>query len=406
MSNDCTSISNPLEPQELEQAITELVSGNRVKLWAYPDVAVRLGQVLKREDVGLAEVARLVSADPALAGVVMRLANAVTYQRSGAEIQRVPDAVARIGIKGVHRLAVAVGLGSQVCKEGPLQVLRFRAWRWSVSSALVCQELAPRRLLDPGVAFLGGLLYGFGRAAALAALEQALDVRRNTAPLPVALWHSIVESRRRQFGALVAREWSLPPLVNAVLLDDGDDNDNDESERSRLVELCRLADRIVTTVESGPGVSPGQLGSLTGFAGPDEIMFATGVVERLPWAIEALLEVPAPPGRALANAIEFPATSLQGALRPADFPVTNVKSHESAEYRATHVASDGLVIVGALPMQVNNIARLELCRGDAPFRVWVRVAQCEPRDDGYRIEVQPFALGTEDRANWADAVEG
>lgn len=407
MTSSPPSASKPLEPMDIEQAIVELVAGNRVKVCAYPDVAVRLGRVLQRDHVGLAEVSRFVSADPALAGVVIRLANSATYQRAGAEIRQVSDAVGRIGLEAIHRVAIAAGIGKEVCKPGPLQVLRFRAWRWSVSAALLCQELAPRRLVEPGVAFLGGLLHGFGRSVALAAIEQVLETRPGSGALPVALWHSIVESRRREFGRIVALEWNLPALVNTVLLDEV--SELEESPASRLIELCRLADRVVTTVEGGPGVTPAQLGSLPGFASTEEILFVTGIVERLPWAIEALLEdseLPASPQRARAiSAVSYPASSLQGALRPIDFPVICAKANQPTEYRATHVANDGLAIVGPKPLQVNSIVRLELHRADVPLRVWVRVAQCEAIDRGYRIEVHPYALGRDDRVRWDDAVE-
>ncbi len=392
--------------EQIERDMLDMIVADRVKLWAYPDVAIRLGQLLGRPEVGLAEISRIVSADPALAGAVLRLANSASYRRTGSEIRQISDAVGRVGIQAVYQVAVAAGLGRQVCMPGPLQELRFLAWRWSVSSALLCQELAQRRLVEPGLAFLGGLLYAFGRSVALSALEQALELHPGLVSLPREQWLAVVESRHRELGELVGRRWSLPPLVGAVL--SADRPPVDESARTRLVELCQLADRVVTTVEVGPGVTPRDLRPLPGFVSQDEVRYVTGIVERLPWAIDALLEIsPQPLGaaRPQRSAVAFPPSTLKGALRPVDFPVVDTKAQKRIEYRATHVGTDGLVLVGAVPMQTNSIARLELQRGDTPLSVWVRITLCEKTTRGYRIEVQPFALGRDDRVRWSEAMQ-
>ena len=118
----------------IEQQMDQLIIQDRVKLWAYPDVAVKLGEVIGRENASMAQVTRIVSADPTLAGAVLRLANSATHSRGGAEIRALADAVTRIGLQGIHHVALAAGLGREVCGPGPLKDLRFLVWRWSVAS--------------------------------------------------------------------------------------------------------------------------------------------------------------------------------------------------------------------------------------------------------------------------------
>jgi HD-like signal output (HDOD) protein len=391
--------------QTIEREVSELIASDQVQIFAYPAVALKLGALLRRSNVSVAEVSRVISADPALASAVLRLANSATYNRSATTAAKLTDAVTRVGLRAVHQVALAAGLGKEVCQVGPLQELRLLCWRWAVSSAIVCQQLAPRRQLDAGIAFLSGLLHTFGKSVAVSALEQVLKARPRTLSLPAGEWLAIVEARHRQLGILVARRWNLPPVVRAALLDSS--VQGDDSAPRGLVELCQLADRVIRAVESKPGVGAHDLEGLRGFLDAQEIEFIAALVPRLPSAIHALLEAPPPPAaRAAARAeapaciVEKPPTTLQGPVRAIDLPVVQVTAKRRVEYRGIQAAEDGLVLFGPAPMQTNNIVRLELARCEKPFCPWVRVTSCKPGKAGFTIEVVPFALGKEDRQRW------
>jgi HD-like signal output (HDOD) protein len=397
--------------QAVEREVAELVASGQVQIFAYPAVALKLGTLLRRDNVGVAEVSRVISADPALASAVLRLANSATYNRGATSTTQLTDAVTRVGLKAVHQVALAAGLGQEVCQAGPLQELRLLCWRWAVSSAIVCQQLAPRRHLDPGVAFLGGLLHTLGKSVAVSAMEQVLRARPRALSLPDSEWLAIVEARHRQLGILVARRWNLPPVIRAALLDSA--VDGDDSAPRGLTELCQLADRIIGEVEARFGIGTSDLQGLPGFLDAEEIEFAAELVPRLPSAIHALLEAPPPPAqRALAGAkapapiIEKPPSTLRDDIRQIELSVAQITAKRRVDYRAIQASEDGLVLVGAAPMQTNNIVRLEFAHSGEVFCPWVRVRSCEPGRSGYRIEVLPFALGREARQRWDQVVRG
>jgi HD-like signal output (HDOD) protein len=409
-NSEVTSVSHAAA-HAVEREVAALVASGQVQIFAYPAVAIKLGTLLRRDNVGVAEVSRVISADPALAGAVLRLANSATYNRSSAGATTLTDAVTRVGLKAVHQIALAAGLGQEVCQTGPLQELRLLCWRWAVSSAILCQQLAAHREIDPGTAFLGGLLHTFGKAVAVSAMEQVLKAKPRALSLPASEWLAIVEARHRQLGILVARRWNLPPIVRAALLDSAVESE-DLATRG-LVELCQLADRVIREVEGKPGVGVSDLERVPGFFDYEEIEFVTALVPRLPSAIHALLEAPPPPAarsaaraEAPAAVVEKPPSPLRGPTRELDLSVVQLTAKRRVEYRGVQAAEDGLVLFGAQPMETNNIVRLELAQSAGPFCPWVRVASCEPGRGGYSIVVQPFALGKEDRLRWEQVVSG
>lgn len=396
---------------ELERLVRNLVASDRVRLMAYPAVAVKLGQLLSDEQAGVAEVSKVVSADPTLAGAVLRLATSANYHRGGTEIATMAEAVGRIGLKGVHHVALATGLGREQCKVGPLQELRFLLWRWSVSSALFCQQLAGRRRMDPNQAFLAGLLHSFGKSVTLSAIEQVLEEHPRELSLPPHHWLNLVESQQRAVRMLIGRRWQLPPLVHAIVTDSPEGVE--DSGVKPLFAICRLAEAVIDAADRFPTLTPKELVGIPGFLDDNEIFFAADLMTHLPAAVHALLESPAIPSRIPGkppppkSAVAAPKTSLRGLLHEVSFTVVDTKDRSPKEYRVTHAATDsGLLLVGPASMQVNSIVRLEFPGADGPFTAWARVTLSEAVDRGhYRVEVQPFAQGRDDRERWDGVIE-
>ena len=111
---------------DLDAAIVDLVSRGAVKIPPYPAVAMKVEQLVRRQDFGLAELTKLVASDQALAADALRLANSAFYSR-GTAVTSLNAAIGRIGAKEVARLALASGLGVHAGKPGPLASLKRRS---------------------------------------------------------------------------------------------------------------------------------------------------------------------------------------------------------------------------------------------------------------------------------------
>src|SRR5690606_41867758 len=104
MSQDqtaCESLDGTTVPSANSSAfafVAELaqeVSGGRVELPSFPDVAVRVRKVLADEDVSNEQIARVVSSDAGLAARVFALANSRSEERRVGKESRSRGSVAQ-----------------------------------------------------------------------------------------------------------------------------------------------------------------------------------------------------------------------------------------------------------------------------------------------------------------------
>lgn len=153
----------------------------------------------------LAQVVDAVKVDPLLAAAVLRIANSASHSR-GQPTTSLFTAITRIGEKELARLALASGLGVASTGAGPLLALRRGAMQDALTSALICERLAPEFGLDAEHLFLEGLLHDVGRLVALATLELILAQHPKAPPMEPAAWLVLAQAQAgpRPHRALVA----------------------------------------------------------------------------------------------------------------------------------------------------------------------------------------------------------
>src|SRR5262245_34609766 len=78
------------------------VSGGKVELPSFPDVAVRVRKVLADENVSNEQIARVVGSDAGLAARVLTLANSAALNRTGKAVGDLKTAINRIGHNNVR----------------------------------------------------------------------------------------------------------------------------------------------------------------------------------------------------------------------------------------------------------------------------------------------------------------
>ena len=177
--------------QALDRALLELVSHASVAIPPYPAVALRVQEVVSRNDFGLVEVARLVGSDAALAADVLRCANSALYRR-GSPVIDLTRAITRVGVKEVMRLALTSGLAAHAQAPGPLAPLKRINWIESLASAVLCQEVARLRGLRQEEGYLLGLLHDFGKVVACSCMESLVEKNGVAAERPLAAWAEVL----------------------------------------------------------------------------------------------------------------------------------------------------------------------------------------------------------------------
>ena len=118
----------------------ELVSQIEM-LTSLPDVYERVRAQVDATDGSIAEVARLVGADPALSARLLRLVNSALYGPRG-RIDDVLRAVTLLGLHQVHDLVLAMSLQATFAGIRPARLDMQRFWRSSLLTGLAARAAA------------------------------------------------------------------------------------------------------------------------------------------------------------------------------------------------------------------------------------------------------------------------
>jgi HD-like signal output (HDOD) protein len=208
--NEARAISAALVA-DLDRSLTD----NDLNLPSLPEVALKIRNALANENVSVAEIARLIGSDPALAARILKIANSALFYRGSKSITSVHGAVSQLGHRMVRNVALSyaaqqvfIGYGSQ-----HVRTLLAGIWQHSVHTAALAHMLARvRTKLNPDDAFLAGLLHEVGKLYILMRVKDQLE--RLAAE---SAFQSVVEAWHPRIGRAVIEAWALPAdLAEAV----------------------------------------------------------------------------------------------------------------------------------------------------------------------------------------------
>lgn len=371
-----------------------LIKSKSVELPTYPGVALELQRLISSGNYGLGDLARLVEADQALATELIRMANSAFYVGSDP-ITTLPQAITRVGANSLSNIALAGTLSVKTSMEGPLVALRKETWRRSLMSALLCRELAPRRRVAPGEAFLAGLLHDFGETLAYAAFEIALELHPGTAPQEATDWAAEAKRYHVELGMTLAAEWKLPEFVAAVVARHHDAEPS--GEFSVLIRLVALSDAVIARLEASASLDAVRVDNLPGVVA-SEVEPLRAALLKIPAFLEAFGETPRSAHKAAAPSLVAPAPESPG-MRAVDFALAVTTRAGKLNYRAKEMSRGALRMVGAAPQAERQLIHLEL---EGSTRICATVKRCEQSaTEGFVVELQPFAMDGAATAAWA-----
>jgi diguanylate cyclase (GGDEF)-like protein len=177
-------------------------------------VAMQILRMAQQDGVGLAEVARVIKGDPALAGRLLQLVNS-SYYAGARAITAVNDAVTRLGLDVVWQVAlgfsVISGYRRGVCKNFDYDEF----WSDSLGTAVSAQILSKNTNLgNPEEAFTCGLLSQVGRLALACIYPDAYSViLAAAADQPsseiLKLEQKTFAMDHRELASAMLRDWGL-----------------------------------------------------------------------------------------------------------------------------------------------------------------------------------------------------
>lgn len=175
-------------------------------------VALAIMEACRSDDVTAHEVAKIVQADPALSGRLIKQANMA--MRGGRPIAAVSDAVKHLGTAAVRQLAMGFSLVDQHIAGPCLSFDYPRFWAHSLLMALSMQEIGKQaRAGSPDELFTCGLFARIGYLALASAYPDAYSALLQTAEpgVPqIQRERQRLETDHNALTAALLADWGIP----------------------------------------------------------------------------------------------------------------------------------------------------------------------------------------------------
>jgi HD-like signal output (HDOD) protein len=240
---DLTLTSTQAQPApnaafEFVRSLAGELSSGKIELPSFPEVAIRVRQVLSDPDSSIEKVVRVVGSEPALAARLMRVSNASAFNRSGKPITDLRTAINRIGYSMVRSAAIAFAM-SQMRRGNKLEALESRMndlWQRSTlvaAFAFVVARTCSR--VNPDEAMLTGMMHGIGKLYIMTRAARHPELFTDDQTLDGILndWHAAV-------GKAILENWNFADSI-AQAVGEQDDFSRDEDVEADLRDVVAMA---------------------------------------------------------------------------------------------------------------------------------------------------------------------
>src|SRR5919205_2120350 len=127
-----------------------------------PAIAVQVLDLAQKAEVDIAEIARIISKDPALSTKILRTVNSSFYGRS-QHVSTISHALVILGLQSVKTLVLGFSLVTNLTKNKSKGFKHITYWRRSIYAATAARSIAAKiNLVQQEEAFLAALLMDIG----------------------------------------------------------------------------------------------------------------------------------------------------------------------------------------------------------------------------------------------------
>jgi|SRR5579864_189192 HD-like signal output (HDOD) protein len=198
----------------VQELAAELNRGT-VDLPSFPDIALRVRQVLADDSVSTEQVVRVINSEPALAAQLLRISNSRPMNSSGRPHTDLRTAVARMGFNMVRSAAIGFAMAQLKRVEGlkGLEQPLDQLWQRSAAVAAMCYVVARRHTrVNADSALLAGMLHGIGKLYILTRSAKHPALFNDQASL-----NEVIRDWSAPIAKALLENWSMPAeIVTAV----------------------------------------------------------------------------------------------------------------------------------------------------------------------------------------------
>jgi diguanylate cyclase (GGDEF)-like protein len=194
--------------------------------------------------VDIAEIAHVISKDPALSGKILRTVNSSFYGRS-QNVGTISHALVILGLKSVKTLVLGFTLLTALSKNKSKGFRHLDYWKRSIYSATAASTVARRiNREQQEEAFLAALLADLG----MLVLDTVVGAPYGAICASVASHAQLPGAEKSKLGmthaevgGILAQHWNLPPVLHVPIAHHHDPQAVSDSSLRRLAEIVQIS---------------------------------------------------------------------------------------------------------------------------------------------------------------------
>ncbi len=223
--------ANPLMVNLFQDLMTDNVS-----LPSLPEVALRIQQVFKDDQVDADKVAQILMTDPAITSKLIKVANSPVYQGVAAT-ETLQAAIVRLGMDTAYKQVMAYAVNELFKSHSDKVSKRMQElWAHSRKVAAISRVLAKSSgLFDPEQAMLAGLVHDLGVIVIVEYLQQHCDQLSDTDKI-----EQTINSLRPQITGLLMQKWNFSEDMVQVA-EECEDWFRNKTDKVDLCDLVMIA---------------------------------------------------------------------------------------------------------------------------------------------------------------------
>ncbi|MBS0580746.1 MAG: HDOD domain-containing protein [Proteobacteria bacterium] len=223
------------------QDLAAELSNGKVDVPSFPDIALRIRQVLADDYVPTEQVVRVINSEPALAAQLLRISNSRTLNTTGKVNTDLRTAVTRMGFNMIRSAAIGFAM-SQLRKveglkglEQPLEQL----WQRSAAVAAMSYVVARRHTrVNPDSALLAGMLHGVGRLYILTRCTRHPALFSDAASL-----REIMRDWSAPVAKALLENWAMPQEIIAAV-SEYEDHEREHEGAADLTDVLSVSELL------------------------------------------------------------------------------------------------------------------------------------------------------------------
>ena len=179
---------------------------NDLNVPSLPDVAIRLRSALQKESICIADAAKIINLDPAIASKLIQIVNSPLY-RTLNPIANSHEAITRLGLKTTQNLTTSISLRNLFRSRNKLLNNHAQQlWKQSIQIASLSYTLASlTKTINPDEALLAGLIHNIGALPIITHAETLKDNAYTAEELELTILNL-----QGLVGVAILEKWHFP----------------------------------------------------------------------------------------------------------------------------------------------------------------------------------------------------